>query len=100
MTLASWMEEGTGNHRLGCLPRTALDCNHALRAPPRNACAQLLHQSMPAAAVLLAALVPAFEPVGLPAAANGFVWGAPGTLLGYQFTAPAVFAIVGSAALG
>ena len=61
---------------------------------------QLLHQSMPAAAAMLAVLVPVFEPVGLPSPLVGGAWGAAGTLLGYRFTAPALAAILGSAALG
>lgn len=61
---------------------------------------QLLHQSMPAAALMLALLVPLMEPIGLPTPASGGAWGGAGTLLGYELTAPAAIAILGSAALG
>ncbi|KAK9830364.1 hypothetical protein WJX72_011308 [[Myrmecia] bisecta] len=54
---------------------------------------QLLHQYCPIAAIMLAILVPIFEPMG---------WEdrAPGTLLGYKFTVASVLAIAISAVLG
>jgi hypothetical protein len=55
---------------------------------------------MPAAAVLLAMLVPLVEPLGLPAPGAGGKWGAPGTLLGYECTLLATVAIIVSAVLG
>jgi hypothetical protein len=69
-------------------------------APPHPSVLQLLHQSMPAAACMLAALVPLMEPLGWPSAARGGAWGGPGTILGYQVTPPAAIAILGSAVLG
>lgn len=55
--------------------------------------AQLLNEYSPIAAGMLSVLVPIFEPVG---------WGAraPGTLLGYAYTWPAIAAIAISAILG
>lgn len=61
---------------------------------------QLLHRTMPSAALLLALLVPVAEPLGLPGPANAFTWGGRGTLLGYELSLPALVAILGSAALG
>jgi hypothetical protein len=72
-------------------------------APPRHSprpATQLLHQSMPAAAVMLAGLVPLMEPLGLACPLIGGAWGGPGTLLGYRFTVAAIVAILGSAGLG
>lgn len=73
-------------------------CRHAASQTPETP--QLLHQSMPAAAVLLAMLVPLVEPLGLPAPGAGGKWGAPGTLLGYECTLLATVAIIVSAVLG
>ena len=55
--------------------------------------AQLLNEYCPIAAGMLAILVPVFEPVGWAKAT-------PGTLLGFQYTWPAVAAIAVSAVLG
>jgi hypothetical protein len=56
---------------------------------------------MPAAAVLLAVLVPLVEPLGLPTPGGaGGAWGGPGTVLGYELTPPAAVAILVSAVLG
>ncbi len=54
---------------------------------------QLLAGYTPQAALFLALLVPIMDPIGLR-------YHAPGTLLGYQYTAAAVGAILISAALG
>ena len=56
-------------------------------------CAQLLNEYSPIAAGMLAVLVPAFEPMG---------WGTreAGTLLGFEYTWPAIAAIAVSAVLG
>ena len=56
-------------------------------------CAQLLNEYSPIAAGMLSVLVPAFEPMG---------WGTrePGTLLGFEYTWPAIAAIAVSAVLG
>jgi len=55
---------------------------------------------MPAAALMLAVLVPMLEPVGFPSPANSNQWAGVGTLLGYHLTPPAAAAILGSAVLG
>jgi solute carrier family 35 protein E3 len=54
---------------------------------------QLLHQYTPQAAVMLAVLVPIFEPVGL-------IHRTPDTILGYNYTVGSVLAIIISAGLG
>jgi hypothetical protein len=55
---------------------------------------------MPAAALMLALLVPLLEPLGLPSRASGGAWGGPGTLLGYRPSLAAAAAILGSSLLG
>lgn len=56
---------------------------------------QLMHQYAPLAAILLAFLVPVFEPIGLDQQQPG-----PDTLLGYPYTPAAVVLISSTALLG
>ena len=54
---------------------------------------QLLHQYSPIAALMLGVMVPIFEPLGLQSRG-------PGTLLGYEYSLPAIVAILISSLLG
>ena len=84
-TLASAVYQALASHRQRSL---GLDAS------------QLLHLSMPPAALMLAVLAPMVEPLGLPGGRGGGGWAARGTLLGYEWSVPAALAVLGSAALG
>ena len=75
----------------GCLK--AMNNSHVSTEQCLRPCAQLLNEYSPIAAGMLAVLVPAFEPMG---------WGTreAGTLLGFEYTWPAIAAIAVSAVLG